>query len=58
VDADNVPVGMLFIGQPQFLLLQAAGQSIELTFMISVFLLVAAVWPVHLISRSLARQLR
>jgi hypothetical protein len=57
-DADNVPVGMLFIGQPQVLLLQAAGRSLELTFLISVLLLMMAVWPVHVISRSLARQLR
>ncbi len=56
-DADNVPVGMLFIGQPQILLLQAAGRSIELTFLIAVGLMVLAIWPVHLISKSLANQL-
>jgi hypothetical protein len=56
-DADNVPVGMLFIGQPQVLLLQAVGRSVELTFLIAVFLLLLSIWPVHLIARSLARQL-
>jgi hypothetical protein len=56
-DADNAPVGMLFIGEPQVSLLQAAGRSIELTFLIAVLLLAAAVWPVHFIARSLARQL-
>ena len=56
-DADNSPVGMLFIGQPQVLLLRAAGRSIELTFLIAVGLLMVAIWPVHLISKSLANQL-
>jgi len=56
-DADNSPVGMLFIGEPQVLLLQAAGRSIELTFLIAVGLLVLSIWPVHLISKSLASQL-
>lgn len=56
-DADNASVGMLFIGQPQILLLQAAGKSIELTFLIAVGLLVLAIVPVHLISKSLANQL-
>jgi hypothetical protein len=56
-DTDNAPVGMLFIGQPQVLLLQAAGRSIELTFLIAVLLLIIAIVPVHLISRSLAGQL-
>ncbi len=56
-DADNVAVGMLFIGQPQVLLLQAAGRSIELTFLIAVGLLVLSIVPVHLISKSLASQL-
>jgi sensor histidine kinase regulating citrate/malate metabolism len=56
-DADNAPVGMLFIGQPQVMLLQAAGRSIELTFLIAVLLLVIAIGPVHLIARFLTRQL-
>ncbi|HEX3082151.1 MAG TPA: cache domain-containing protein [Candidatus Saccharimonadia bacterium] len=56
-DADNAPVGMLFVGEPQVLLLQAAGRSIELTFLIAVALLIVAVYPVHRISKSLAEQL-
>ncbi len=56
-DADNAPVGMLFIGEPQVLLLQAAGRSIELTFLIAVGLLILSIVPIHLISKSLASQL-
>jgi hypothetical protein len=56
-NADGAPVGMLFIGTPQILLLQAAGRSIELTFVIAVLLLLIAIVPVHFISRSLARQM-
>ncbi|HXH27157.1 MAG TPA: cache domain-containing protein [Candidatus Acidoferrum sp.] len=56
-DIDNTVVGMLFIGQPQATILQAAGKSIELTFLVTALLLVIAIIPAYLISRYLARQL-
>jgi len=56
-DADNTVVGMLFIGQPQISLLKTAAHSIEMTFLVSVILLVLAVIPAYLLARYLARQL-
>jgi hypothetical protein len=57
-DVDNTVVGMLFIGRPQIDILQAAGRSIELTFIIAVSLLFLSIWPVYYVSRYLARQLK
>jgi len=34
-DADNVPVGMLFVGREKLEILQAAGRSIELTLLLA-----------------------
>ncbi len=56
-DADNSVVGMLFIGQPQATTLKTAGQSIELTFLVAVVLLVLSTIPAYLVARHLARQL-
>jgi hypothetical protein len=56
-DADNSVVGMLFIGQPQVALLKTAARSIELTFLVSVILLVAAIIPAYFVAKYLARQL-
>lgn len=56
-DINNNIIGMLFIGQPQVAILQAAGHSVELTFVITACLLVLAILPAYLISKYLARQL-
>jgi hypothetical protein len=56
-DADNVPIGMLYVGQPQVETLQTAGRSIEVTFLIAVLLLLATSVPIYAISRYLAKQL-
>jgi len=56
-DIDNAIVGMLFIGQPQVSVLQAAGHSVELTFLVTAILLIAAIMPAYYISKYLARQL-
>lgn len=56
-DIDNVTVGMLFVGKEQSSLLQAAGRSIELTFLVAAILLVLSIFPAYLIARSIAKQL-
>lgn len=57
LDVDATPVGMLFVGKPQISVLQTAAYSIELTFVITAFLLAVSIIPAHLISRYLAEQL-
>lgn len=56
-DVDSVPVGMLSVGKPQVGVLQAAGRSIELTFIVTVVLLLLSIFPAWLIAKFLAKQL-
>ena len=57
LDVDNVPIGMLFIGEPQVVILQAAGRSIEITFLVTAALLLASIVPSYFISKYLTSQL-
>ena len=57
-DVDNSIVGMFSVGRRQSSLLLAAGHSIELTFLVTVILLILSIFPVLLISRYLTRQLK
>jgi hypothetical protein len=57
-DVDNIPVGMLSVSKLQSGVLEAAGRSIELTFIMTVILLVLSVFPALLIAKYLARQLK
>jgi hypothetical protein len=57
-DINNVPVGMLFVGKPQLTLIQSASRSIELTFIVTAFLIIMSIVPAYFISRSISRQLR
>ncbi len=57
-DIDNAVVGMLFVGRPQVELLQAAGKSIEITFLVSAVLLILSIVPAFVISRYITRQIR
>jgi len=57
-DVDNNPVGMLFVGKPQVGVLQAAGRSIEMTFLVAVILLVLSIIPAYFISKYLTNQIR
>lgn len=56
-DVNNNVVGMLFIGQPQSSVLQAAGRSIELTFVAAAALILLSIVPAYLTSRYLSYQL-
>jgi hypothetical protein len=57
-DADNIPVGMLFVGEPEASSLSTAGRSIEATFAVTALLLVFAIFPSYFIARSLTRQIK
>ncbi len=56
-DVDNHVIGMLFIGQPQTAVLQAAGRSVELTFVFTACLLLLTIVPAYFIAKYLASQL-
>lgn len=56
-DIDNTVVGMLFIGVPEASILQAAGHSIELTFVVTAILLLLSIVPAFLVSKYITRQL-
>ncbi len=56
-DADNNPVGMLFVGEESVGVLQAAGRAIEFTFLMSVGLLLVSVVASFFVARYIARQI-
>lgn len=56
-DVDTNPVGMLFVGRPEISVLQTAGRSIELTFLVTVVLLLLSIIPAHRIARGIAEQI-
>lgn len=57
LDADNNPVGMIFVGREQLSVMQTASRSIELTFVLTALMLVGSVVPSYLITRYIAYQL-
>jgi hypothetical protein len=56
-DSDGNAVGMLLVGRPQYSVLQTAGRSIELTFLVTAVLLVLSIIPAYLVARYLSRQI-
>lgn len=56
-DVDNTSVGMLFVGKPQTSVLAAAGRSIELTFLVTIALIVLSIIPAYAISGYIAYQI-
>jgi len=57
-DADNSVVGMLLAGRPATSIFAAAGKSIELTFLVTVLLIVLSVLPSYTIARYITNQLK
>ncbi|HSA84063.1 MAG TPA: cache domain-containing protein [Patescibacteria group bacterium] len=57
-DVDNIPVGMLFVGKEKLEVLQTAGRSIELTFLVSAILLIISIFPAFLIAKFISRQIK
>jgi hypothetical protein len=56
-DVNNNVIGMLFIGTPQSSILQTAGHAVELTFLVTVILLILTIIPAYIISKRIAKQL-
>jgi hypothetical protein len=56
-DVNNVPVGMLLAATPTNSLYDAANQSIHLTFLFVVALIIVSLYPVYRVAKFLARQL-
>jgi hypothetical protein len=56
-DADNVPVGILMVSQPQSSILKIAGKSVESTFVVTALLLFLSVVPAYMIAKSLVSQI-
>jgi len=57
-DADGNPVAMVLVARTQDQLLAVAGQTIQLTFLMAVLLLIVSILPIYLIARRLAGQMR
>lgn len=56
-DVDAAVVGMLQVSQPQGVILQTAGRSIEVTFLLTIGMLVLALLPIYFVTRAIERQL-
>jgi hypothetical protein len=57
-DTDGNPVGMLFTGRQQISVLQTAARSLELTFLVTVVLLVLSIIPSYFVSKHISDQIR
>jgi hypothetical protein len=57
-DADNNRIGMMSVSKPQVVVLQAAGRSIELTFLTMAGLILASLLPAYFMARYLSYQAR
>ena len=57
-DVNGNPVGMLFAGEKQVSVIQAASSSIEYTFIIAVLFLLISILPSFLISRFITNQFK
>jgi hypothetical protein len=56
-DADNNFIGMLMVARPQSSVLVTAGKSIQMTFLVTVALLVLSVVPAYMIARYISKQI-
>lgn len=56
-DSENSTVGMLFVGSPQVELLETAGRSVQMTFLLAVSLIVIAAWPAFVVARYIEKQI-
>lgn len=56
-DVDNATTGMLLVSQQQSTILETAGRSIELTFLLTASSLIISVIPIYMITRTIEKQL-
>jgi hypothetical protein len=57
-DVDNEVVGMLLVGRPAVSIFATAGKSIELTFLVTIVLVLLSIFPSYFISKYITNQLR
>ena len=57
-DADNNVVGMLTVSRPQDQLLGVAGQSVQLTFLLAICLLILTIAPIYWIAKRISDQVK
>jgi len=57
-DIDRNPVGMLFVGQEEISVIQAASKSAEYTFLIAVLFILLSILPSFVISKYIANQFK
>jgi sensor histidine kinase regulating citrate/malate metabolism len=57
-DIDRNPVGMLFVGQEEISVIQAASKSVEYTFLIAVLFILLSIFPSFVISKYIANQFK
>lgn len=57
-DIDEIPVGMLFVGNPQINVFQTANRSLEATFFVAAILIVLLIYPSYRISKYISDQLQ
>ncbi len=57
-DSNNETVGMIFAGRPSASIFATAGKSIEITFLITVILIIFSFLPSYLIARYISSQLK
>jgi hypothetical protein len=56
-DVDNTVPGMLLVSEPQSNILRTAGQSIELTFLLTAASLIISVVPIYYVTKAIEKQL-
>jgi hypothetical protein len=56
-DADNAIIGMLFIGTPEYQILQTTASLVNLTFIVAAALLIVSIIPAYLIASHITKQL-
>lgn len=57
-NVEEKSVGMIFVGEPQAKVLQTAGASVELTFLVSVILLILSIFPTYFVTKFLTSQIK
>ena len=57
IGPEDRPIGMLFVGIPEIFTLEAAGNLIEKTFLVTVILLVISVIPTYFVSKYIIGQI-
>lgn len=55
-DVDNTVAGMLFVGRPHAYILETAGRSIQITFVVAALLIIISIVPAYFVARRIAQQ--